>query len=56
MVVVIILVKFVICSAITRAFGYSHKTVLMVGTGLISIGEFSFILALMGLSERHLFP
>jgi CPA2 family monovalent cation:H+ antiporter-2 len=56
-VVVIILVKFVICSFITRIFGYSHKTVLMVGTGLIQIGEFSFILAMMGveigiLSER----
>jgi monovalent cation:H+ antiporter-2, CPA2 family len=47
-VVVVILVKFVISSAITRFFGYGHKAVLMVGTGLISIGEFSFILALMG--------
>jgi CPA2 family monovalent cation:H+ antiporter-2 len=57
MVVAIIVGKFVICSAITRAFGYSHKTVLMVGTGLIQVGEFSFIIALMGvetgiLSER----
>jgi CPA2 family monovalent cation:H+ antiporter-2 len=56
-VIAIVLVKFVICSAITRIFGYSHKTVLMVGTGLIQIGEFSFILALVGvdtgiLSER----
>jgi CPA2 family monovalent cation:H+ antiporter-2 len=56
-VVVIILVKFLICSLITRLFGYSHKTVLMVGTGLINVGEFSFILAMMGvqmglLSER----
>jgi CPA2 family monovalent cation:H+ antiporter-2 len=56
-VVVIILGKFVICSAITRIFGYGHKTVLMVGTGLIQIGEFSFIIAMMGvdlgiLSER----
>ncbi len=56
-VLAIILVKFVICSLITRLFGYSHKTVLMVGTGLIQIGEFSFILAMMGvetgiLSER----
>jgi len=56
-VVVIMAVKFLICSAITRLFGYSHKTVLFVGTGLIQIGEFSFILAMMGvdlgvLSER----
>ena len=46
--VAVILIKFVICSAITRLFGYGHKTVLMVGTGLINIGEFSFILAMMG--------
>jgi CPA2 family monovalent cation:H+ antiporter-2 len=57
MVAAIMVGKFVICSAITRAFGYSHKTVLMVGTGLIQVGEFSFIIALMGvetgiLSER----
>ena len=58
LVVVAILVgKFIICSLITRIFGYSHKTVLMVGTGLIQIGEISFILAMMGvetgiLSER----
>jgi CPA2 family monovalent cation:H+ antiporter-2 len=56
-VVVIMAAKFLICSLITRLFGYSHKTVLMVGTGLIQIGEFSFILAMMGvelgiLSER----
>jgi len=50
-VVVILAVKFVICTAITRLFGYGHKTVLMVGTGLIQIGEFSFILAMMGFNE-----
>jgi CPA2 family monovalent cation:H+ antiporter-2 len=56
-VVIIIAVKFFICSLITRLFGYGHKTVLMVGTGLIQVGEFSFVLAMMGvgmglLSER----
>ncbi len=51
-VVVIILGKFVICSAITRIFGYGHKTVLMVGTGLIQIGEFSFIVALIALDNK----
>jgi CPA2 family monovalent cation:H+ antiporter-2 len=50
-VLAIMLVKFVVCTAITRFFGYSHKTVLMVGTGLLQIGEFSFILALMGWKE-----
>ena len=56
-VVMIMAVKFLICTFITWLFGYSHKTVLFVGTGLIQIGEFSFILAMMGvelgvLSER----
>ncbi|MCK4274236.1 MAG: cation:proton antiporter [Dehalococcoidales bacterium] len=51
-VVVIILGKFIICSAITRIFGYCHKTVLMVGTGLIQIGEFSFIVALLALDNN----
>jgi CPA2 family monovalent cation:H+ antiporter-2 len=50
-VVAIMVVKFVVCTAITRFFGYGHKTVLMVGTGLLQIGEFSFILALMGWKE-----
>ena len=51
-VVAVILIKFVVCSAITRLFGYGHKTVLMVGTGLINIGEFSFIIAAMGFKEN----
>ncbi len=50
-VLAIIAVKFLIVTAITRFFGYGHKTVLMVGTGLVQIGEFSFILALMGRNE-----
>lgn len=48
----IIFIKFLIGSAITRLFGYSHKTVLMVGTGLLNIGEFGFILASMGLAQN----
>ena len=47
-VVSIMVTKFVIYSLITRLFGYSHKTVLMVGTGMAQAGEFSFILATMG--------
>ncbi len=52
LVAVIIAVKFLICSLITRIFGYGHKTILMVGTGMINIGEFSFILAAMALDEK----
>lgn len=51
-VVAVILIKFIVCSAITRLFGYGHKTVLMVGTGLINIGEFSFIIAAVGFGEN----
>jgi CPA2 family monovalent cation:H+ antiporter-2 len=50
-VLVIMAVKFVVLTAVTRFFGYGHKTVLMVGTGLVQLGEFSFILALMGWRE-----
>jgi monovalent cation:H+ antiporter-2, CPA2 family len=53
-VVIIILFKFLIGSAVPRIFGYGHKTALMVGTGLINIGEFAFILALMGV-ENNIF-
>ncbi len=47
-VVIIMVVKFVIGSGVARIFGYSHKTTLMVGTGLIQIGEFSFVIAYDG--------
>jgi CPA2 family monovalent cation:H+ antiporter-2 len=45
----IVLGKFVIMSVVARAFGYSDKTVLFVGSGLFQIGEFSFILAALAL-------
>ncbi|MCX7912688.1 MAG: cation:proton antiporter, partial [Dehalococcoidales bacterium] len=54
-VVAVMLVKFIIASLVVRLFGYGHRTVLMVGTGLVQIGEFSFVLALMGWREG-IFP
>ena len=36
--------KAIIWSGITKGFGYSTRTSLLVGTGLTQIGEFSFIL------------
>ena len=48
-VIVIIAAKFIICSLVPWFFGYSPKTALFVGMGLIQIGEFSFVLAGMGL-------
>jgi monovalent cation:H+ antiporter-2, CPA2 family len=52
----IIFIKFLVSSAVTRLFGYSHKTVLMVGTGLVNVGEFGFILASMGLAVELFTP
>jgi CPA2 family monovalent cation:H+ antiporter-2 len=49
LVVAIILVKFAICSGITYAFGYRGKTVPLVGAGMTQVGEFSFVLAELGL-------
>ncbi len=46
---IIIISKFIICSLITRSFGYSLKTVLFVGAGLTQVGEFSFVLGQAGL-------
>ncbi len=48
-VVAIIVAKFIICAIIPRVFGYSPKTTLFTGMGLIQIGEFSFVLAAVGL-------
>ncbi len=48
MVAIIIVIKFIICFAVTRLFGYTYQTALLVGVGLTQIGEFSFILAQAG--------
>jgi monovalent cation:H+ antiporter-2, CPA2 family len=44
MVSLILVGKFVIWTAVVRAFGYSIWTAVLVGVGLTQIGEFSFIL------------
>jgi len=48
-VLAIVLGKFVICAATARLFGYTGKTIPLVGAGMIQIGEFSFVLAELGL-------
>ncbi|MFP4050192.1 MAG: cation:proton antiporter [Thermoplasmata archaeon] len=40
--------KFVILSLSSKVFGYTTKTALKVGLGMIQIGEFSFIMAELG--------
>jgi len=51
-VLTIVLGKFLICSATARLFGYTGKTIPLVGAGMIQIGEFSFVLAELGLEEE----
>ncbi len=48
-VAVIVVAKFIIGSAVPLVFGYSAKTALFTGMGLLQIGEFSFVLAVVGL-------
>jgi len=44
----VIIIKFIITALIPWVFGYSLKTALFTGVGLIQIGEFSFVLAGIG--------
>jgi len=61
MVVVLAIVvgKFLICAATARLFGYKGKTIPLVGAGMTQIGEFSFVLAALGLTvgaiSEHLY-
>ena len=55
-VAVIIVTKFIICFLIPWFSGYSFKTALFVGAGLLQIGEFSFVLAGMGLESGVISP
>ena len=50
LVAVIVFGKFAILSGITRSFGYRGKPVPLVGAGMTQVGEFSFVLAQLGLS------
>ena len=47
----VLLGKFLIFAVISRAFGYFNIVPLAVGLGLAQIGEFSFVLAKLGLNE-----
>ena len=47
----IIIVKFTICSAVPLVFGYNARTAIFTGFGLTQIGEFSFVLAGVGIAS-----
>ncbi len=53
-VVLIFLVKSVVTGGIARAFGYVNMAPWIIGLGLSQIGEFSFVLARMGVSTGQL--
>ncbi|MEN8613708.1 cation:proton antiporter [Dehalogenimonas sp. THU2] len=46
----IVFLKFIICAAVPLVFGYSARTALFTGFGLTQIGEFSFVLAGVGVA------
>lgn len=48
----IMLVKLIIVVILTLYLGYHAKTSLLVGVGLVEVGEFAFILARVGLAEK----
>ena len=50
-IVTIVLVKFLLCTGITLFYRYSGQTAVVVGLGLIQIGEFSFVLARLGVER-----
>jgi len=47
---IIIIMKFAVVFGLVRSFGYSGGVALLVGGGLFQIGEFSFILAQIGVN------
>lgn len=49
---IVMLVKFFLVLALVFYFGYHAKTALGVGAGLISVGEFAFVLGRFGVSAK----
>lgn len=52
--VIILLVKFAIVFGLVLYMGYHSKVAFLVGVGLVQIGEFSFVLAKLGLDKNVL--
>ncbi len=53
-VLAVVVVKFLLCTAITLSFRYPGRVAVLVGLGLIQIGEFSFVLARLGVERGML--
>ncbi|QTA86618.1 cation:proton antiporter domain-containing protein [Desulfonema magnum] len=56
MVVLVALGKGIIFAVLPKAFGYGNVVPLAVGLGLFQIGEFSFVLARMGIHTKSIGP
>ncbi|KAL1552352.1 K(+) efflux antiporter 4 [Salvia divinorum] len=52
-VILVVIVKTIVISAVVKGFGYNNKTALLVGMSLAQIGEFAFVL-LSRASNLHL--
>ena len=50
--IIVVIIKLFVTSALCVLFKYPFKTALVIGCGLAQIGEFSFILASMGLQFK----
>jgi CPA2 family monovalent cation:H+ antiporter-2 len=48
---IVIVLKFVMVMILSLYFGYHTKTSFLVSTGIVQVGEFSFVLGAMGLSK-----
>lgn len=55
-VLLVTLGKSTIFAGLTRAFGYGNVVPIAVGLGLFQVGEFSFVLARVGLAENAITP
>ncbi|MCL5959325.1 MAG: cation:proton antiporter [Chloroflexi bacterium] len=47
----ILIIKSIVCTAVTKAFPYSGRIAILVGLGLVQIGEFSFVVAQQAFSQ-----
>ncbi|MHB1131816.1 MAG: cation:proton antiporter [Chloroflexota bacterium] len=52
----VLVVKFLIVALVVRGFGYAARTAIYAGAGMLQIGEFSFVLASIGVAEGTLPP
>lgn len=50
--ILVIVIKLAVSAALVLFLGYHSKTAILVGFSLVSVGEFAFVLAILGLSSN----